>query len=279
MKKAIYIATCLLGLTISSCSDFLEQDNRSDVPSNEFYNTKTGFNSLLNSTYSSLRSIYGGAPWVFSAGTDLFAGGKQGVDAIGLYGSSYNSSDKDVQEFYTECYKGIQLANSVIYYGESTEDSSVKLQYVDEARFLRAYYYYLLVQHFGGVALNKTMFESAVMNHARESAENIYQFVIDEFSYLASDDSQLLERSEATGDNFGRANKRAAMHFLAKTYLARGYETFADSNDFTNAALCAEKAINGEKPTIAFNDVFSINNEENDEISGPYSTAALLWKT
>ena len=84
MKKAIYIATCLLGLSISSCSDFLEQDNRSDVPSNEFYNTKTGFNSLLNSTYSSLRSIYGGAPWVFSAGTDLFAGGKQGVDAIGL---------------------------------------------------------------------------------------------------------------------------------------------------------------------------------------------------
>ena len=133
-------------------------------------------------------------------------------------------------------------ADEVYSYGESTEDSSVKLQYVDEARFLRAYYYYLLVQHFGGVALNKTMFESAVMNHARESAENVYQFVIDEFSYLASDDSQLLERSEATGDNFGRANKRAAMHFLAKTYLARGYETFADSNDFTNAALCAEKA-------------------------------------
>ena len=277
MKKAIYIATCLLGLSISSCSDFLEQDNRSDVPSNEFYNTKTGFNSLLNSTYSSLRSIYGGAPWVFSAGTDLFAGGKQGVDAIGLYGSSYNSADKDVQEFYTECYKGIQLANSVIYYGESTEDSSVRLQYVDEARFLRAYYYYLLVQHFGGVALNTTMFESAVMNHARESAENVYQFVIDEFAYLSSDDSQLLERSEATGDNFGRANKRAAMHFLAKTYLARGYETFADSNDFTNAAQYAEKAINGEKPTIAFSDVFSINNEENDEIfwSVQYSSATL----
>lgn len=42
------------------------------------------------------------------------------------------------------------------------------------------------------------------------------------------------------------------MHFLAKTYLARGYETFADSNDFTNAALCAEKAINGEKTDHRF---------------------------
>ena len=67
------------------------------------------------------------------------------------------------------------------------------------------------------------------------------------------------------------------MHFLATTYLARGYETFADSNDFTNAAQYAEKAINGEKPTIAFSDVFSINNEENDEIfwSVQYSSATL----
>ena len=88
MKKIIYIAACLLGFATSSCSDFLDQDNKSDVPSGDFYYTSTGFNSLLNSTYSSLRSVYGEAPWVFSAGTDLFAGGKQGVDAIGLYGSS-----------------------------------------------------------------------------------------------------------------------------------------------------------------------------------------------
>ena len=114
MKKIIYIAACLLGFATSSCSDFLDQDNKSDVPSGDFYNTSTGFNSLLNSTYSSLRSVYGEAPWVFSAGTDLFAGGKQGVDAIGLYGSSYNSADGDVLKFYTECFKGIQQANSVL---------------------------------------------------------------------------------------------------------------------------------------------------------------------
>ena len=66
-------------------------------PSNEFYNTKNRFQQFAEQyIFFSLRSIYGGAPWVFSAGTDLFAGGKQGVDAIGLYGSSYNSSDKDV---------------------------------------------------------------------------------------------------------------------------------------------------------------------------------------
>ena len=277
MKHTYILAACLLGFSLTGCSDFLDQDNKSNVPAQDFYNTKTGFNSLMTTAYSSLRDVYGGAPWVFSAGNDLFAGGKQGVDVIGTYGSSYNSSDPDVQKFYTSCFKGIQSANSVIYYGNSTEDSSVRLQYIDEARFLRAYYYYLLVQQFGGVALNTQMFDAAVMNHSRESAEKVYQFVIDEFTELASDASHLLDRSKTTGSDFGRANKRAALHFLAKSYLARGYESFAQSDDFKNAAAYAEKAINNEKPTIPFEEVFDVNNEDNDEIfwSVQYSSASL----
>ena len=277
MKNKYILAACLFGLSLTGCSDFLEQENKSNVPAKDFYSTKTGFYSLVTTAYSSLRDVYGGAPWVFSAGTDLFAGGKQGVDVIGTYGSSYNSSDPDVQKFYSNCFKGIQLANSVIYYGNGTEESSVRLQYIDEARFIRAYYYYLLVQHFGGVALNTTMFDTAVMNHSRESAEKVYQFVIDEFTELASESSHLLDRSQTTGGDFGRANKRAALHFLAKSYLARGYESFGQSDDFKNAAAYAEKAINNEKLTIAFEDVFNIKNEDNSEIfwSVQYSTASL----
>ena len=278
MRKLIYTAVLALGvLSATSCSDFLEQDNRSDKPSDEFYATKSGFSSLINSTYSSLRSVYGGVPWVFSAGTDLYAKGKQGVAAIGLYGSTYNSSDSDVKDFYTECFKGIQLANTVLNYASTTEASSVREQYADEARFIRAYYYYLLVQQFGGVTLNKEMFDEAVMSHARNSAEEVYQFVIDEFTDLAGTDSKLLERKAASGSDFGRANKRAAYHFLAKTYLARGYESFAATTDFENAAKYAEMAINGELPILSFSDVFNINNEENDEIfwAVQYSSATL----
>ena len=51
--------------------------------------------------------------------------------------------------------------------------------------------------------------------------KNVYQFVIDEFLLPGIRRLTTVERTEATGDNFGRANKRAAMHFLAKTYLAR----------------------------------------------------------
>ena len=165
----------------------------------------------------------------------------------------------------------------MLLYGGTTAETSVKAQYIDEARFIRAYYYYLLVQQFGAVALQQQMFSTAEMSHARTDAATVYQFVIDEFTDLASSNSHLLERSKTTGGDFGRANKRAALHFLAKTYLARGYESFADANDFSNAAKYAEQAINNEALSIPFEKVFSIDNEENSEIlwSVQYSSASL----
>ena len=79
MKK-LYLYTMIVSLAFTSCSDFLEQDNRSNVPSDEFYNTANGFSSLTNSTYSSMRELYNVQPQMFVAGTDLYADGKsQGV--------------------------------------------------------------------------------------------------------------------------------------------------------------------------------------------------------
>ena len=67
---------------------------------------------------------------------------------------TFTADEGIIKDFYANCFKGIQLANSVIAYGESTAESSVRLQYIDEARFLRAWYYFQLVQQFGPVALN-----------------------------------------------------------------------------------------------------------------------------
>lgn len=79
MKKIYFIMA--LGLaTLSGCSDFLDQNNKSNVPSAEFYQTSAGFASLTNSAYSTLRELYNAQPQLFVAGTDLYADGKsQGV--------------------------------------------------------------------------------------------------------------------------------------------------------------------------------------------------------
>ena len=271
MKKIYLIYILLIGL-FAQCSDFLDQDNRSNVPSDDFYKTAAGFESLTNSAYSSLRSIYNMQPLIFSAGTDLYGDGKsQGV--VMNYYKSLLPSESNVLNFYTRCYQGIQLANSVVYYGDVTEETGVRSQYVDEARFIRAFYYFQLVQQFGAIPLTKEMYTGAVMNFERTSIKEVYEFIISEFTALAGNESNLKERDDS---GVGRANKRAAAFFASKAYLTRaylngqGYEAFEENialgTDFQSAITYALQAIDGESPSLSIDDAFSIDNEENEEI-------------
>ena len=282
MKK-IYIIFVLAIAAFTSCSDFLNQDNRSNVPAKEFYETKAGFESLTNSAYSSLRELYNMQPLIFSAGTDIYGDGKtQGV--VMNYYKSLLPSEGNVLNFYTSCYKGIQLANSVIYYGSLTEESNVRARYIDEARFIRAFLYFNLVQQFGAIPLTTEMYTSAVMNFERNSIKDVYNFIISEFTALSEKDSYLLER---TASGVGRANKRAASFFASKAYLTRAYlngqgyesleENIAESSDFQNALKYAEQAISNELPSISLEDAFHVNNENNAEIfwSVQFSAASM----
>lgn len=282
MKK-IYLIILLVSLGFNSCSDFLEQDNRSSVPAAEFYKTKLGFESLVNSSYSSLRGIYNMQPLVFCAGTDIYGDGKnQGV--VMNYYKSLLPPEGNILNFYTRCYKGIQLANSVIFYGDITEESGERLRYIDEARFIRAFYYFQLVQQFGAIPLTDEMYQSAVMNFERASLKDVYDFIISEFTSLSGSNSNLLEYDS---NNVGRANKRAALFFASKAYLTRAYlngkdyESYEDnisqSTDFESSVSYILKAIADEVPSISIEDAFSINNENNTEIfwSVQFSAASM----
>lgn len=271
MKIKYILASALVLLTTTGCSDFLDQDNRSDVPSSDFYNTTSGYESLTNSMYSSLRSIYNIQPLTMTAGTDLFGDGKSSGVAMNYY--RHTATESNVLSLYTNFYKSIQLANAVIAYGETTAESSVRSQYVAEARFVRAWDYFMLVQLFGRVPLVTQMFDAAQMNFEQASIGDIYNFIISEFEELQGSDSALPDYSSS---NVGRANKRAAKFFLAKAYLTRGWlngqgyesqeENIAQSSDFQNAARYAVDAINGEVPSISIENAFDISNEQNAEI-------------
>ncbi|MGQ1946520.1 RagB/SusD family nutrient uptake outer membrane protein [Geofilum sp. OHC36d9] len=263
-SNKIFLFSILLSFMIAGCSDYLDQDNRSNVPQSDFYGTEDGFTSLINSAYSSLRTTYGGDPWVFCAGTDLFASGRTAVDDIGLYGSGYNNTVSSISTFYSDCYSAISLANDVIYYGNIVSDFAEKDQYIDEARFLRAYYYFLLVEQFGDVVLIKERISGAMPATPRTEAEEVYQFIIDELSDLSGSGSALLDK--ATDSNFGHADKRAAMHFLAKAYLSIGYLTNSNE-DFNNARLYSDQVIAAsDQLTLPFAELMDIDNEQNDEI-------------
>ena len=268
MKRKYF--SVLLGAVafMSSCSGFLDQDVRSDVSTKDFYNTEAGYESLTNSLYSSLRTIFNNQPHVFVGGTDLYADGKsQGVEMT-YY--TFTEADASIDNFYKNCYIGIQKANEVVAYGKTTAASSVKDQYTDEARFIRAWYYFQLVQQFGGVPMANDMYETAIMSFPRNSLEEVYAFIIDEFSYLASNDSKLLASS-----NNGRASKKAAKFFLAKAYLTRGWlngkdeevqeDNIAQATDFANAEKYIMDVIGSDIPSESIEKAFDINNEASSE--------------
>ena len=190
MKKLTTYILYACSILAVSCSGFLDQDNRSNIAGKDYYQTASGYESLSNAAYSSLRSIYGNAPWLFEGGTDLFASGRTSVQVCNLYGQNYSSAEENVRLFYREHYQAIALANELIYWGKDQSDRAGR---VAEARGLRAFYYLNLVQQFGGVPLVLERSSSPLVGVERASAEDVLKFVIDEFKDLASESSALQE--------------------------------------------------------------------------------------
>lgn len=260
MKKNLKIIFAMF-LTISlvaGCEGFLEEENPAEVLI-ENYETESGYEGLINSTYASLREVYAPTPYMFTAGTDLFFGAHQEVP-IGL--STYQTltpGNSQVRDFFQTLYQTIQITNLAIEYGELTEQFDALPIRLAEARTIRAFYYFLLVQNFGDVTLVTEMIREPITHFDRNDAAEVYGFIISELE-------DAIEILPATQDDFGRVTKRAAQHLLAKVYLTRGYEDFGSPADFDAAATLADAAINNQPLNLDFSELFRYENDVNEEI-------------
>lgn len=256
MKKSI-ISLAILVATLTSCNDYIEEENLSSVPADIFYKTAAGYESLVIANYSQLREIYGDQAWLFCAGTDLYVEGRN-VEPIGLSQYTQLSPSTDmVGDIYSDAYKAIQRANAALHYAPLTVQTPDIAKRVAEMKYLRANAYFLLVQTYGGVSIIDTYIESPILSFERNSAEEVYAYILTDLNEaLASAGTQAYD---------GRVNKRAVQDLLAKVYLTRGYETFAETSDYANAAKYADEAIAGQKLDIPFETFWKPGNEMNKE--------------
>jgi len=256
--RNIILSLLVLSVGLFSCSDFLEEENLSNVTAESFYVTPDGYEALINANYSQLRNIYGDYAWLFCAGTDLYAEGRT-QEPVGL--SQYrdlNPASEGVDHLYNTCYRAIQSANQAIYYADLTEQTPTVPTRVGEVKYLRANAYFLLVQTYGGVGLVTDYINSPVLEFNRNSADEVYNFIITELE-------EALELVDGGAYN-GRVNKRAVQHLLGKVYLTRGYESFGKPDDFTAAATLLDEAIAGQGLTIPFAELWAPSNENNEEV-------------
>ncbi|MCD9575099.1 RagB/SusD family nutrient uptake outer membrane protein [Flavobacterium soyae] len=258
MKKII-ILLGIAAMVLNSCSNYIEEESLSNVPADATYKTASGYQLLINTNYAWLKSIYGGNPWLFEAGTDMYAEGRTPEPAgLSQYTLLIPSSD-NVADLYTPCYQLIQSVNKAVYYSAITEQTANLNTLVGEAKFLRAQAYFLLVQTYGGVPIVNENITTPVLSFHRNTAEEVYTQIISDL------DAALASVGTNSYSTTGKVNKRAVNDLLAKVYLTRGYETFGKADDFAKAAAYADAAIGGQTLALAFDQLFKPGNDLNAE--------------
>ena len=237
--------------TMTSCSDFLDASNKSNVTDKQTFATKEGFNSLVNDAYQHLQNVYAAPLFTscFSAGTDMYADARNKMnEALNTY-ETLTPENTDIKNLYTYLYSGIRAANSVSYYAQTAQvDEKTKGQLVGEARVLAAYEYYLLVNNFGGVPIMKDFLTTAGTGYPKSSAEEVYAYIINELEDVIS--KNVLLASTATKGG-GRISQETAKAILAKTYLSAAWD-LNKQDYFSKAAALADEVIAGRKLTTPF---------------------------
>ena len=232
--KSIIGAMALLALTAQSCSDFLDESLVSDVSAGSYYTTAAGLEDAVDATYSFLREIHSNerAYMLSVFGTDTHTNGADGgYKSFNFYDNGLNPSVNILDQQWTFLYQGINQANAVVNRSEAVTDMSeeLKTQRQAEARFLRAYYYFYLVQTWGDVYLTLEETIGAEVEAAPSPQATVYSEAIIpdlEFAVANLPDEQ---------SDYGRATKPAAEFLLAKAYLTRGYQPFGSGADFSSA--------------------------------------------
>lgn len=253
MKKILYsvaLAACCMG-TMTSCSDFLDASNKSNVTAKQSFATKEGLNNLVNDAYQHLQNVYAAPLFTscFSAGTDMYADARNKMnEALNTY-ETLTPENSDIKNLYTYLYSGIRAANSVSYYAQTAQvDDKTKGQLIGEARVLAAYEYYLLVNNFGGVPIMKDFLTTADTGYPKSSPEDVYAYIISELEDVIS--KNVLQASTATKGG-GRISQETAKAILAKTYLSAAWD-LNKQDYFSKAAALADEVIAGRKLTTPF---------------------------
>ena len=235
--KHIFAASAI-GLYLSACSDFL--DEKGYNTDYGYYKTSEGVEALVASCYQNGRGMFSTSNTPNSIifqeiGTDMYTIGGDGGTDFALYTSTMNPSNDTFSAFWTDCYNGIARTNlGLQYLAANTEmDSELKKVREGEMKFLRAYYYSILITHYGDCPLLLEPVDKPTFNFVRSPQKEVLAQVIED----ATDAYNLLPWADAEGkvtNDYGRASKGAAGHLLAKAYMYRYSQKWAGTQSNSN---------------------------------------------
>lgn len=225
--KYITVLTLMISLWgLSSCDEFLTEESISTTTADALYGSADGMESLISACYAPSRKWYGKMTGYLltEAGTDeiLMGGWGAGYAQYHVYNKTLQGSEAALTHIWTALYKGINACNAAIGRMEISELSeSTKIIRLGEVHFLRAFYYYHLVETFGAIPIRTTETQAPELTAQRKSVEDVYKLIFEDLTVA------LTNLSTITTPQGGRVTKPAVEAFLARLYLTRGMNTEA----------------------------------------------------
>ncbi len=219
--KTIKISALISVLLLSSCHNYLDENLQGTFSSATFYKSQDDALTAIAGVYNVTAFVNTmNQLWVFGdvASDDAVKGGLAGdqIDIQYIDQFNYLRTNTVLSNVWQYYYEGISRANYVLYYVPSIGmDATLRNRILGEAKFLRAYFYFNLVNIYGEIPLKLLPpLSPAQINVAKSPVADIYTQILKDLS----DASKVLSKTYSSTD-LGRATKGAAFGLMAKTYL------------------------------------------------------------
>ncbi|MBB6501174.1 RagB/SusD family nutrient uptake outer membrane protein [Pedobacter cryoconitis] len=244
----LILATSILWQT--GCKKFLNESDPSNFTVENYFTKPEHARSSVNAIYASLRDPmsgdFGGGPWTMTefatgqAATDL----GQAVDSYFVKDLQNTADNSYGLNYWQNYYKGIGNANlSIAKIPGIAMDASEAKRLLGEAHFLRAWYYFTLVQQFGNIPLvtEPVDLTSGQLRPKQAAPEDVYKLIVED-----------LKTAEVAGlpwvDITGKVSLGAVKSLLAKVYLTMaGYPLQKGTEYFDLAAKKAEEVVDSKQ--------------------------------
>lgn len=226
MKKILY-SLSMTALLLSACSkDFLYKNDPTRLSSEGFYRDAAEMDQALVGCYSQLQGVISDQ-WIlnemisdnttvdFNTGDRGFAYRHEAYEYWTI--TANNSVNTTMYGRYYNAVYNVNTALTKLSASAAIPDQQ-KQAFEGQLRFLRAYYYFQLVQYYGDVILVLEPFSDPAKAYefGRVAATEVYKQI--ETDLLASSDKLAASYDAA---NKGRVTKGAALTLLGKVYLTQ----------------------------------------------------------
>lgn len=241
MKTRYLLMLAFATLVFASCGKqgFLDQTQSSDLNEQVVFSDSVYTMNFLSSIYADIgfstwpRRFGGGG---LDASTDEAEGAGLGSGNTFIqFATGTVNSNLITKDAWTTSYTNIRRANIMLKnLPQAKFGDDIKIRVKAETRFLKAYYYFILLEHYAGVPLlgDSVYRASDVIPFTRNTYEECVNYIVSECDAAAEDLPWAQD-----GENYGRISKAACYGLKSRVLLYAASPLFNGSDLVTSGPL------------------------------------------